>query len=112
MRTGVRHPFAEFAKGWRLRWLAVLAVVAIVTTVCAFSAAPCLHPCCDAGRGVLPQLFPLTDSLRPNSLHSSTGRDLLGLRVDVDDPHRVVVESVVVDHDSAIIIGARGRSAR
>ena len=34
-------------------------------------------------------------------IRSSTGRDLRGLRVEVDDSHRAAVESVTVNGDSA-----------
>ena len=44
MRGSGPHPFAAFAKGRGNRWWAVLAVVAIVTMVCTFTARRVLTP--------------------------------------------------------------------
>ena len=42
--------------------------------------------------------FLLTDSLPTElKLHSSSGRDLRGLQVEIDDPHRAVVDSVTIN---------------
>ena len=85
------------------RWLAVLAVVAVVIVVCAFT----LH------RAFAPAAFLVSTSeitlpadgfaATEVTIHSSTGRDLRVLHVEVDDPHRAAVDSVVVDHDSAVL---------
>ena len=85
------------------RWLAVLAVVAIVTMICAFTVHHVLTPAAmlvQASQTVLPaDGFASTEI----TIHSSTGRDLRGLRVEVEDPHRAALDSVAVDHDSAVI---------
>ena len=80
----------------------MLAVVAIVTMVCAFT----LH------RALTPAALLIEASSRPLpadgftstelTVHS-TGRDLRGLRVEVDDPHRAAVDSVTVNGDSAVV---------
>jgi uncharacterized protein YfaT (DUF1175 family) len=85
------------------RWLAVLAVVAVVSLVCAFT----LH------RAFTPAAFlvPVSEITLPAdgfasteiNLHSSTGRDLRGLQVEVEDTHRAVIDSVTVDHGSAVV---------
>src|SRR5208283_5577399 len=85
------------------RWWAVLAGAAIALVVCAFS----LHRARTPATFVIqptPTTLPAdgftTIELR---LHSSTGRDLRGLRVEIDDPHREELDSVVVSGDSAVI---------
>jgi len=85
------------------RWLAVLAVVAIVILVCAFTLHRAFAPA-----AFLVETFPATlpaDGFASIELklHSSTGRDFRGLHVEVEDPHRAVVDSVTTDHDSAVI---------
>ena len=85
------------------RWLAVLAVVAVVIVVCAFT----LH------RAFAPAAFLVSTSeitlpadgfaATEVTIHSSTGHDLRGLRVDGEDSRRAVVESVRVDRDSAVV---------
>ena len=108
MRTGVPDPFAAFAKGWGPRWLAVMAVAAIVAVLGAFT----LH------RALTPDAFVL--EAPPTSLpadgftsieiklHSSTGRNLRGLRAEVDDPHRAAVDSVSTNGESAVILVRAG----
>src|SRR5271165_6494793 len=99
------------------RWLAVLAVVAILAVVCAFT----MH------RALAPADFvlQLSDASLPAdgfsstelTVHSASGRGLIGLEVQVENPsgapprlhsqqpfsrsERVGVESVIIDHDSA-----------
>jgi uncharacterized protein YfaT (DUF1175 family) len=85
------------------RWVAVLAVVAVVAVVCAFTLRRAFTP-----SAFLIEAVPLTlpaDGFTSTEVkvHSSTGRDLRGLQVEVDDSHRAVVESVSVDHDSAFV---------
>src|SRR5664279_780920 len=85
------------------RWLAVLAVVGIVIAVCAFTLHRVFAPAA--------LLVPVSEIILPAdgfastevTIHSSTGRDLRGLQVEVDDRHRAAVESVSVDHGSAVV---------
>jgi uncharacterized protein YfaT (DUF1175 family) len=85
------------------RWLAVLAVVAIAAAVCAFTMHRALGPAAF--------LVQLSDSTLPADgfssaelkIHSSNGRELRGLKVQVQNPHGAVVESVTVDHNSAMV---------
>lgn len=85
------------------RWLAVLAVAAVAIVVCAFTVYRALVPTAlviEAAPGALPADGFTSGEVK---LHSSTGRELRGLRVEVDDPHRMVVESVAVKGDSAVV---------
>ena len=85
------------------RWLAVLAVVAIVILVCAFSLHRAFAPAAflvETFSATLPADGFASTELK---LHSSTGRDLRGLRVEIEDPHRAAVDSVAADHNSAVI---------
>src|SRR5271166_1133599 len=85
------------------RWLAVLAVVAIAAAVCAFTMHRALGPAAF--------LVQLSDSMLPADgfssaelkIHSSNGRDLRGLEVQVENPHGAALESVTVDRNSAIV---------
>src|SRR5271169_4549887 len=85
------------------RWVAVLAVVAMVAMVCAFTVRHVLSPAAilvHVSQTTLPgDGFASTEL----TIHSSTGRDLHGLRVEVDEPHRAVVDFVAVDRGSAVI---------
>ena len=85
------------------RWLAVLAVVAAVIVVCAFTLHRALTPA--AIFVATPQVTLPADGFASTEItvHSSTGRELRGLRVDGEDPRRAVVESVRVDHGSAVV---------
>ncbi len=79
------------------RWLAVVAVLAIATAVCAFT----LH------RALAPASFvwQLSEATIPAdgfssaelTIRSSNGHDLRGLHVEVETPHRVAVESLSVE---------------
>lgn len=103
MRGWVPHPFAAFEKGRGNRWWAVLAVVAIVTMVCAFTIRHVLTPAVlitQSSQITLPADGFASTELK---IHSSTGRDLRGLRAEVDDLHRAIVDSVAVDGGSASI---------
>ncbi len=85
------------------RWLAVLAVVAIVAAMCAFT----LHRALTAA-GMLVQSSQTTlpaDGFAATeiTIRSSTGRELRGLRVEVEDAHRAAVDSVAVYGDSALV---------
>jgi uncharacterized protein len=94
------------------RWLAVVAVVAIASLVCAFTVRHTLTPAAF--------VLQLSDATLPADgfsstelkIQSSNGRDLRGLYVQAEDLHsagappflrseRVGVESVTTDHDSA-----------
>ncbi len=83
------------------RWWAVVAVVAIVAVVCAFTVRRVLTPA--ALRLQISQASLPADGFTSTTLkiRSSNGRDLHGLRVDLDAPHRAVVESVTVEGGSA-----------
>ncbi len=83
------------------RWLAVVAVVAIAALVCAFTVHRALAPAAF--------LLQLSDTTLPADgfssaelkIHSSNGRELRDLQVQVESPHGVGVESVTIAHDSA-----------
>ena len=103
------------------RWLAVLAVVAIAAVVCAFTVRRALTPAAF--------VLQLSDATIPAdgftstqlTIHSSNGRELRGLEIQVENPHgyavestssgappfsrseRVGVESITIDHDSATV---------
>ena len=85
------------------RWLGVLAVAVIVAIAGAFT----LH------RALTPTTFviePFSETVPADGfttaqlkVRSSSGRNLSNIQVDVDDPHRAVVELVAVKDDSALI---------
>src|SRR5450755_756852 len=85
------------------RWAAVLAVVAMVAMACAFTVRRVLTPAAilvHVSQTTLPgDGFASTEL----AIHSSTGRNLRGLSIEVAEPHRASVESVRVDRDSAVI---------
>jgi uncharacterized protein YfaT (DUF1175 family) len=83
------------------RWLAVLAVLTVAAVLGAFTIHRALSP---AGFVIetTPSALPADGfSSTEIKLHSSTGRDLGGLRVDIDDPRHASVESVAIRGDSA-----------
>jgi uncharacterized protein len=85
------------------RWLAVLAVAAVVAVVGGFSVHRALSPSAlvvEASAATLPADGFTTTQIK---LHRSTGRPLHGLQVSVNDVHRVAVESVVEDGSSVTI---------
>jgi uncharacterized protein len=85
------------------RWLTVLAVLAIVVVLGAFTVHRALTPgtlILEAIPATLPADGFTTAEIK---LLSSSGRDLQGLRVETDDPHRAMVDSVVVQGGSAVI---------
>ena len=97
------HPFAAFAKGWGIRWWAVLAVVSTVAVLGAFTVRRVLTPAVlviQASQTTLPADGFASTELK---VRSSTGRDLRGLRVEIADPHRAAVDSVAIDHNSAMV---------
>jgi len=83
------------------RWLAGLAVVAISAVVCAFT----------INRALTPATFvlQLSDTRVPADgftstelrIHSSNGRDLRRLQVQVENPHGAAIESMSVEGGSA-----------
>ena len=85
------------------RWLAVLAVVATVGVLGSFSIHCALTPATllvEAVPATLPADGFTSAALK---IHSSTGRDLNGLRADTPDPQRASVEAVAIHGDSARI---------
>ncbi len=85
------------------RWFAVLAVAAIVAVLGAFTVHRAFTPAAlmvAASSSTLPADGFTSTEIR---LHSDSGRDLRGLRVDIEDPHRAGVDSVVVHGGSAVI---------
>ena len=78
------------------RWLAVAAVLAVVAIVCAFTVHRALTP----GTFVvhLSQRTLQGDGFSTADLeiHSSNGRDLRGLRVEVVTPHQVTLETLAI----------------
>lgn len=85
------------------RWLAVLAVAAIVAGLGAFTVHRALAPAAllvEAAPTTLPaDGFSSSDF----NIRSSSGRDLKGFRVEVDDPRRAGVDSITVHGDSVRI---------
>jgi len=85
------------------RWVAVLALVAIVVMVCAFTVHRAFTPAAmlvAASQTTLPaDGFASTEF----TIHSTAGRELRGLRVEVEDPHRATVDAITIDHDSAVV---------
>ncbi len=83
------------------RWLAVLAVLAVAATVCAFTVHRALSPA-----EIVAQLAETTlpadgFSSTELSIHSSNGRNLRGLQVVVEMPHQLTVETLSMRADSA-----------
>ena len=89
------------------RWLAVLAVVATGAVVCAFTVRRAMAPATfvlQLSQTALPADGFTSTELR---ITPSNGRQLRGLQVTVEDPHRAAVESVTVEGDTAIASLAR-----
>ena len=85
------------------RWLAVLAAFAFVAVMGAFTIHRALSPA-DFVIEATPSTLPADGfSSTEIKLHSSTGRDLRGLRVGIDDPRHANVESVAIRGDSAYV---------
>jgi uncharacterized protein YfaT (DUF1175 family) len=83
------------------RWFAVVAVLAVVAVVCAFTVRRVLAP-----SALVAQLSETTlpaDGFSSTQLtiHSPKGRELRGMQVEVETPHEVVVESLSAAGDSA-----------
>jgi uncharacterized protein YfaT (DUF1175 family) len=85
------------------RWLAVVAVVAIAAVVCAFTLQRARAPAAFAlhlSETTLPADGFSSAELK---IHSSNGRELRGLEVQVESPHGAGVDSVTIAHDSATV---------
>lgn len=83
------------------RWVAVLAVLAVAATVCAFTVRRAMAPA-----ELVAQLATTTlpaDGFSSTNLtiRASDGRELRGIEVQVDNPHQLVVESLAVHRHSA-----------
>ena len=103
MRARVSQPSAGVAKGWRIRWLAAPAMVAVVSVLGAFTLRRAFTPAAMLFEGA-PSTLPGDGFTSAEiNLRSSTSKNLTGLHVDVDDTHRVFVESISVKGDSAVI---------
>jgi uncharacterized protein YfaT (DUF1175 family) len=85
------------------RWFAVMAIVAVVVALGAFSLHREFAP--DVLIAVaLPSQLPADGFTSITfKLHSSSGRRLRNVQVSIDDPHRASVESVAVDGNTALI---------
>ena len=85
------------------RWFAVVAVLAIAAGVCAFTMRRTLAPAAllfQPSERTLPADGFTSTELK---IHSSNSRDLRGLKIDTSDPHRLIVDSLTVDRDSATL---------
>lgn len=85
------------------RWLAVLAVAAVIVTAGAFTLHRALTPASFVIEA-LPSALP-ADGFTTNQLkvHSNSGRDLDDVHVEADDSHRAAVVSVTLTGSSAVI---------
>src|SRR5664279_5637313 len=83
------------------RWVAVLTVVAMGAVVCAFTVRHAMAPATfvlQLSQAAVPADGFTSTELR---ISPSNGRQLRGLQVTVEDPHRAAVESVTVERDTA-----------
>ena len=83
------------------RWFAVVAVLAVVAVVCAFTVHRALAPAV-----LIAQLSETTIpadgfSSAELTIHSPNGRDLRGLQVEIETPHGIAVESFSITGNSA-----------
>ena len=85
------------------RWFAVSAVLAVAAAMCSFTVHRALAPAdlvAQLGETTLPaDGFSSTEV----TIRSSNGRELRGLQVQVEVPHHVAVESLVVQADAATV---------
>ncbi len=84
------------------RWVAVLAVVASAAGVCAFTVRHAMAPATfvlQLSQSAIPADGFTSAELR---ITPTNGRQMRGLQVTVDDPHRATLESVTVERDAAI----------
>lgn len=84
------------------RWLAVVAVLAIATAVCAFTVRRALAPASFVWQLSTPTIPADGFTSTELAIHSSNGRDLRGLHVEMETPHRAAVESLTVEGSSAL----------
>jgi uncharacterized protein YfaT (DUF1175 family) len=86
------------------RWLAVLAVVATGAVVCAFTVRRAMVPpailVLQLSQSAIPADGFASTELR---ISSSNGRQLHGLQVTADDPHRAAVESLTIKDGTATV---------
>ncbi len=83
------------------RWLAVVAVLAIATVVCAFTVRRALAPAAlvtQVSDDSLPADGFASTELK---IHSLNDRDLRGLQVELETPHRAALESLSIQGSSA-----------
>lgn len=83
------------------RWFAVVAVLAVVAVVCAFTVRRALAPAVLVAQLSETAIPADGFSSAELTIHSPTGRDLRGLQFEVETPHEVVIESLTVAGDSA-----------
>lgn len=83
------------------RWIAVVAVLAVVATVCAFTVHRAIAPgelIVQLAQSTLPaDGFSATEL----TIRSSNGRQLRGVHVDIEAPHRLTVQSLRVRSEEA-----------
>ena len=83
------------------RWTAVMAVLAVAATVCAFTVHRAIAPAellVQLGQSTIPaDGFSATEL----TIRSSNGRDLRGVHMEVEAPHRLTLESLRVRSDQA-----------
>ncbi len=85
------------------RWAAVLAVLAVTATVCAFTLHRALAPAELIARLAQTTLPADGFSSTQLTIHASNGRELRELQVQVETPHQLNVNSVIVRGDSATV---------
>lgn len=85
------------------RWLALLAVAAVVTVVGAFTIHRAFTPVSLSVESFPPALPADGFTTAELKLHASLGGNLRGLQVTADDPHRAAVDVVAVRGDSALV---------
>jgi uncharacterized protein len=83
------------------RWLAVAAVLAVVAVVCAFTVHRAMAPADLIVQLAQPTLPADGFSATELSIHATNGRELRGLQVEVESPHRLTLESLRIQRDSA-----------
>jgi len=83
------------------RWLAVLAVLAVVSVVCAFTLHRALAPAELVAQFRETSLPADGFSSTELTIRSSNGRELRGVQVQIETPHQLAVESLTVRGSSA-----------
>lgn len=95
MRGWVPRPFVAFAKGWGKRWFAVLGACIVIAVLAGFTVHRAMLPAALLIDAPAHLFFADGFSSIQLEVHSSAGRDLKELRVEPEDPHRLVLESVL-----------------